>query len=284
MKENRTKRLLRSNKPVLGTFCYIPSPWVVEIAALAGFDYVTIDLEHAGKDIQTVESMVVAAEARSITPIVRVPSADEKLIGQVLETGAQGIMIPLVDNAETAARAVHASKYNPDGTRGVCRSARAAEFGMTIPHFAEFARKTNEEILVVAMIEDKTGVKNIQSIVESGVDAILLGPADLSASLGVMGNVDHPLVTKAVEDVTRVVLANGNVSVGNLCFSGDDIERWFRLGHRIFSYGVDTGMLARSYQAAGDLVRKRLQDCATSGKSEAKSVIGAAYAPLQEIG
>ena len=272
MKENRTKKLLREGKSALGTFCYLPSPWVVEIAGLAGFDFVIIDLEHAGKDIQTVESMVLAAEVCSMTAIIRVPSADEKQILQVLETGAQGIMVPLVDSAETAARAVSAAKYPPEGSRGVCRSARAAQFGMSIPNFAEFARRTNEEILVIAMIEEKNGVRNIGEILKTGVDGILLGPADLSASLGVMGDLDHPSVVKALEDVTAAVLAHGTAWMGNLCFSPEDVERWFRKGHRFFSYGIDTLMLSRAYKAAVENSRERIAKIAASVDSREKTL------------
>jgi len=264
MKENRTKKLLREGKTALGTFCYIPSPWVVEIAGLAGFDFAIIDLEHAGKDMQMVESMVLAAEVCSMTAIIRVPSADEKQILQVLETGAQGIMVPLVDSAETAARAVAAAKYPPEGSRGVCRSARAAQFGMSIPNFAEFARTTNDEMLVIALIEEKNGVRNIEEILKTGIDGVLLGPADLSASLGVMGDLEHPAVLKAIEDVTAAVLAHGTVWMGNLCFSPEDVERWFRKGHRFFSYGIDTLMLSRAYKAAAQGTRERIAKCEAS--------------------
>lgn len=273
MKENRTKKLLREGKTALGTFCYIPSPWVVEIAGLAGFDFVIIDLEHAGKDIQMVESMVLAAEVCSMTAIIRVPSADEKQILQVLETGAQGIMVPLVDSAETAARAVAASKYPPEGSRGVCRSARAAQFGMSIPNFAEFAQMTNDEMLVIALIEEKNGVRNIEEILTTGIDGVLLGPADLSASLGVMGDLEHPSVVKAIEDVTAAVLAHGTTWMGNLCFSPEDVERWYRKGHRFFSYGIDTLMLSRAYKAAAQGTRERIAKCAASvGSGEKISV------------
>jgi 4-hydroxy-2-oxoheptanedioate aldolase len=260
MRENKTKRLMREGKTAIGTFCYFPTPWVVEIAGLAGMDFVIIDLEHAAKDMLVVESMVVAAELTSMTSIIRVPSANEKEILQVLETGAQGIMVPLVDSAETAARAVAAAKYPPDGTRGVCRSTRANQFAMQVPKFAEFAQTTNDEMLVIAMIEDKKGVDNVEEILKTGIDGVLLGPADLSGSLGVMGQTDHPAVREAIEHVTAAVMAQDRVWMGNLVFSADDVERWLAKGHRFFSYGIDTQMLAHSYQAAVESVRTRIAE------------------------
>ena len=260
MKENKTKRLMREGQAAIGTFCYFPTPWVVEIAGLAGMDFVIIDLEHAGKDMLVVESMVVAAELSGMTSIIRVPSADEKQIVQVLETGAQGIMVPLVDSAETAARAVAAAKYPPEGIRGICRSTRAAQFSLAAPRFAEFAQTANDEMLVIAMIEEKKGVDNIEMILKTGIDGILLGPADLSGSLGVIGNLEHPLVREAIERVTAAVLAQDAVWMGNLVFSADDVARWLAKGHRFFSYGIDTQMLAHSYKAAVEGARARIAE------------------------
>jgi len=258
VRENKTKRLMREGKTALGTFCYFPSPWVVEMVGIAGMDFVIIDLEHAAKDMQVVESMIVAAELTSMTPIVRVPSVDEKVIVQVLDTGAQGIMIPLVDSAETAARAVAAAKYPPQGVRGVCRSTRSAQFGLAIPKFAEFAQSANDEMLVIALIEEKKGVDNIHEIVKTGIDGVLLGPADLAASLGVMGEVRHPMVREATEHVTNAVLASGTTWMGNLVFSPDDIAQWLPKGHRFFSYGIDTQILALAYKSIVETARKQM--------------------------
>lgn len=260
MDENKTKKLLREGDVALGTFCYLASPWVVEIAGRAGFDFVIIDLEHAGKDIQVVEAMVVAAELCSMTPLVRVPSVDEKQILQVLETGAQGILIPLADSAETVARAIDGAKYPPAGNRGVCRSTRAARFGMEVANFAEFAQTTNDELLVIAMIEDRKGVENVEEILGTGVDGLLLGRADLSGSLGVMGELEHPRVLEAVEQVTTAVVEHPTAWIGNLCYSPDDVERWFEKGHRFLSYGIDTLMLSLGYKAAVTGSRERIAE------------------------
>lgn len=265
-KLNKTKRLLREGKTALGTFCYFPSPWVVEMVGLAGMDFVIIDLEHAGKDLQLVESMVLAAELTSTTAIIRVPSADEKVILQVLETGAQGIIVPLVDSAETAACAVRAAKYPPNGNRGVCRSTRAAEFGLSIPNFAEFAQSANDEMLVIALIEEKNGVDNIAEIVKTGIDGVLLGPADLSASLGVMGQIRHRLVREATEHVTKAVLDSRDVWMGNLVYSQEDIAEWLPKGHRLFSYGIDTQILALAYKSIVEASRKTMAAPAQAAK------------------
>jgi 4-hydroxy-2-oxoheptanedioate aldolase len=258
MNQNRTKKIIRDGGAALGTFCYFPTPWTVEIAGLAGMDFAIIDLEHAGKDLLLVEAMVVAAELYGMTAIVRVPSADEKHILQVLETGCQGIMVPLVDSAETATRAVAAAKYPPQGVRGVCRSTRAAKFGVSIPRFAEFAQTANDEIMVIAMIEERNGVENIKEILTTGVDGIVLGPADLSGSYGVMGNLEHSLVRDALERVTEAVVAHDSTWMGHLVFSPDQVEHWLKKGHRFFCYGVDTQILALTYQKAAEGARARI--------------------------
>lgn len=258
MKPNRTKRLLNEGRAVLGTFCFFPSPWVVEIVGLAGLDFVIIDLEHAAKDIDTVESMVRAAEINDVTAIVRVASADEKHILQVLETGAQGIMVPLVDSAATASRAVAAAKYPPLGTRGVCRSTRAAQFGMAAPKFAEFAQSANDEMMVIAMIEEPKGVQDIAAILDTGIDGVMLGPADLSGALGVMGQLDHPKVREAADRVTSAVLAHPTAWMGGPVFTDDDVARAVSEGQRLLVYGIDTQMLSRSYATAVSGARSRI--------------------------
>jgi 4-hydroxy-2-oxoheptanedioate aldolase len=250
VKTNRVKQLLKEGRPALGTFCYFPTTWVVEMVGLLGMDFVIIDLEHSARDMQLVEAMVVAAELNNVTSIIRVPSADEKLILQVLETGAQGIIVPLVDSAETAARAVAAAKYAPEGRRGVCRSTRAAQFSLSAPRFAEFARNANEQMLVIAMIEDRQGVDNVEEIVRTGIDGVVLGPADLSGSLGVMGDLEHPLVRQAIGRVTEAVDASDRVWLGNLVFNKDQVAEGLKRGHRFFCYGIDTQMLAASYRSA----------------------------------
>ncbi|MGE0501695.1 MAG: HpcH/HpaI aldolase/citrate lyase family protein [Rhizobiaceae bacterium] len=272
MRRNKTKRLMREGKMALGTFSYFPSPWTVEIAGHAGLDFVIIDLEHSAKDLMLVESMVLAAELYDMTAIVRVPSADEKIILQVLETGAQGIIVPLVGDAETARRAVAATRYPPDGVRGVCRSTRAANFGTAIPKFADFAQAANDEMMVIALIEDRAGVENADAIARSGVDGILIGPADLSGSLGVMGDLGHPLVKEAIARVTDAVLSSNACWLGNLVFSPEQVAQGYERGMRFFSYGIDTQILALAYKNAAEQSRAAVSGLADNSPAKPRKI------------
>ena len=250
MKQNKTKHLVSEGKAAVGTFCYLPTPWTVEIAGLAGMDFVIIDLEHTARDMGLVESMVVAAELYSMTAIVRVASADEKQILQVLETGAQGIIVPMVNSADTARRALEAAKYPPDGKRGVCRSTRAAQFGLPSAGFRELAQEANDEILVIAMIEDKEGVANAAEIAGSGVDGVLMGPADLSGSLGVLGDLGNPVVRDAMDHVIEAVTSSNAAWLGDLVFSPEQVSEGMERGVRFFAYGIDTQILGSAYKNA----------------------------------
>ena len=250
MKQNKTKKLTSEGKAAVGTFCYLPTPWTVEIAGLAGMDFVIIDLEHTARDMSLVEAMVVAAELYSMTAIVRVASADEEEILQVLETGAQGIIVPTVSSADTARSALAAAKYPPDGTRGVCRSTRAAQFGLSSGGFRELAQEANDEILVVAMIEDKEGVANAAEIARSGVDGVLMGPADLSGSLGVLGDLGNPKVRDAMDHVRKTVTSNNVAWLGDLVFSPEQVSEGMERGVRFFAYGIDTQILGSAYKNA----------------------------------
>jgi 4-hydroxy-2-oxoheptanedioate aldolase len=126
---------------------------------------------------------------------------------------------------------------------------------MAIPKFAEFAQQANDEMLVIAMIEDKAGVSNAAEIACSGVDGILLGPADLAGSLGVMGNLSHPLVRNAIDQVTEAVISSDRAWLGNLVFSPEQIADGLAKGMKFFSYGVDTQILALAYKSAAEGAR-----------------------------
>jgi 2-keto-3-deoxy-L-rhamnonate aldolase RhmA len=159
-------------------------PAVVEIIALAGFDGAFIDMEHTGFDLHLVGEMIRVADLTGVTPIVRVPENNAKLILRVLDMGAQGIQVPHIEGLEGARRAVQAVRYPPLGQRGGAGSTRAAGYG-SIP-WREHVQSSNDEILLIVMTEDPQGIKDIEAIAGlDGVDLISLGPTDLSTALGI---------------------------------------------------------------------------------------------------
>ena len=205
MKENRVKRILREGGLALGTHVGgIPDPQIVEIIGLAGFDAAFIDMEHTSFDLHDVQAMVMAAERVGITPLVRTPGFDPAFILRLLDMGVQGIQVPHVDSPELARAAVMAVRYPPEGERGMAAGSRAADFGK-IP-IREHMAQSNREVLLAVMIEDMAAVEQIAAIAATpGVDLIAVGPSDLSRSLGVSGEPDHPRLVAAIDRIRAAV-------------------------------------------------------------------------------
>jgi 4-hydroxy-2-oxoheptanedioate aldolase len=211
MRENRVKRVMREGGVALVSHTGFADPAIVEIIALGGFDGVFIDMEHTGFDLQLVGEMIRIADLSGITPIVRVPENNAKLILRVLEMGAQGIQVPHIEGLEGARRAVAAVRYPPLGTRGAAGSTRAAGYG-AIP-WREHVRTSNEQILLTVMTEDMPGINAIEAIAAlDGVDLISLGPTDLSAALGITDPSD-PRLRQTVEELVRKVNRIGKAKV-----------------------------------------------------------------------
>jgi 4-hydroxy-2-oxoheptanedioate aldolase len=208
---------------------------------LAGFDYIIIDCEHGPLDVLNAEDMVRAANLTGMSVVIRVSDNDPVMISRALDIGADAVQVPQISNKEDALKAVKAAKFSPNGERGVCRFVRAAQY-TSIDKFSYF-KKANEETMVIIHIEGEEGVKNIDEILTvEGIDVIFLGPYDLSQSLGVPGQVDHPKVVKMMEKVIKQATANGK-AVGTFV---DDVEtgkKWIELGVKYISYSVDVGMI-----------------------------------------
>ncbi len=175
--------LARSDGPALGTWIKLPGTEVVELAGLAGFDFVVIDLEHAPTSTETASRQIAAALFSGVSPIVRVPGLDAGLVQRLLDAGAEGIMVPHVDTVEQARAAVAAVRFPPLGTRGVGSTSRAGAWGAVTR--ADYLRYGNEEVVVIAQLESRAAAENAAAIAAvDGMDALLVGAADLSTSEG----------------------------------------------------------------------------------------------------
>jgi 2-keto-3-deoxy-L-rhamnonate aldolase RhmA len=205
MKENRVKRILSGGGLAFGTHVGgIADPQIVELIGLAGFDAAFIDMEHTSFDLHDVQLAVMAAERVGIAPIVRTPGFDPAFILRLLDMGVQGVQVPHVGDAATARAAVKAVRYPPQGDRGMAAGSRAAEFGK-IP-LVEHMAQSNREILLACMIEDMEAVERIDEIAAvEGIDLLAVGPSDLSRSLGVSGQPDHPRRAAALDRVREAV-------------------------------------------------------------------------------
>lgn len=241
------KRLLRGDK-LLGTMVTLPTPSTAEILADAGFDWLFIDGEHGPLSTSDILGILQAVGHR-VACIVRVPICDEAEIKKVLDLGAQGVIVPQVNTADQAADVVRFARYAPAGSRGV-GLARAHGYGF---RFAEYVLSANDDVVVVVQAEHKTAVENIESIVRvPGVDCVLLGPYDLSASYGKMGQITDPEVTAGIDAVT-VACQIAKIPLGYFGVSADAVKPYADQGYTLLVAGVDVLFL-------GGGARKMMKD------------------------
>ena len=235
---NTTKRKLDDGETVFGIFCAIPSPRVVELCGIAGFDYVVIDAEHGPIDVGMCENMVRAAEAVGMTPIVRIPGHDPKVILRYLDTGAQGVMAPQVNSVRDAQAILDATKYSPIGKRGL-GPGRAAMYGLGEP-LREYAPNENDNMLVIVQLENIAALDELDALVQvPGIDAFEIGTADLSASMGFPGQSSRPDVQQVVARFVSAVLGSGRV-IGDTANDAESAADLRRQGYRMLDCGFES--------------------------------------------
>jgi 2-keto-3-deoxy-L-rhamnonate aldolase RhmA len=234
---NELKRRLKKGDQVYGTWITIESPMAVELMSTLGFDYFVFDTEHSPLDIYMSQTLMQAMRGDSkTTPIIRVWWNDIVAIKRALDVGAYGVIVPWVNNKEQAELAVKATRYAPEGLRG-CGPRRAKKFD------PEYYETVDQEILVVCQIETKEAVENIEDIVSvEGVDVSYIGPADLSASHGHLGNQSHPDVQKAIDRVFEATKAAGKAT-GVHMGSGKTIKDRMDKGYNFITIGNDLDYL-----------------------------------------
>jgi 2-keto-3-deoxy-L-rhamnonate aldolase RhmA len=208
MQTNRVKKIIREGGLALGAYVGgIADPQIVEIIGHAGFDAAFIDMEHTSFDLRDVQLMVMAAERVGISPIVRPPGFDPAFILRLLDMGVQGVQIPHISNVEAARAAVQAVRYPPLGDRGMAGASRATNFGK-VPMMEHIAQ-SNREITLALMIEDQQALDQLEDIAKvEGVDLIVVGPSDMSRTLGVTGTPNHPKLLAVIERL-QAALKNG---------------------------------------------------------------------------
>ncbi len=252
MKINTFKQALKGDKPLFGLWQGIPDTTVAEIGAGAGFDWVLIDAEHGPFDVRSVMSHLQAIEPYPVSALVRPVEGNTALIKQFMDIGVQTLLVPMVDTAEQAQQIVKAAKYPPEGVRGLGTSmARAANWNRT----SDYLAKANDEVCVIVQIETLTGLENIEDIVAvEGVDAIFIGPSDLSAAMGHVGNPGHPEVVTAIENGFKVIISAGK-QAGVLAVNKELVNKYIEAGARFIGVGVDAALLANATrQLAADYI------------------------------
>jgi len=245
MKRNLLKEKLDSGASVIGPFCKITDPTVVEIAALSGFDFVIIDMEHGPYSFESAQNLIRAAEARGITPVIRITENAESLILRALDIGAKCIQIPKISTKEDALNAVKSANFHPKGERGMCRYVRAADY--TAIEGKEHFTTANNYVQTIVHIEGLEGIKNLSHIVKiDGIDVIFLGPYDLSQSCGVPGDVYHDKVVECMKDAVHLAKQYGK-TVGTFTEDKEKAKMWAELGVQYIAYAVDVGLLKNSF-------------------------------------
>jgi len=237
MKDKSLKEKLKNRENTIGSWITIGHQSIVDILAEAGFEWLTIDLEHTAIDFNETQILISSIQSHGMAALVRVSKNEEVVIKRVLDAGADGIIVPMVCSKEEAKRAVDFAKYPPIGKRGVGLN-RAQRYGFG---FEEYITWVNENLVVIAQIEHIDGVNNIEEIIQTnGIDGIIIGPYDLSGSLGIPGEYNDPIVQKALRKVEQVCLAH-NKSLGYHVIEPDSslITEKQKLGYNFIAFSTD---------------------------------------------
>jgi 4-hydroxy-2-oxoheptanedioate aldolase len=238
---NRFKRALKAGSRQIGLWCTLSNHYAIEVVAGAGFDWVLIDTEHSPNELDMVLPQLQAVAPYDTHPVVRVPWNDMVTIKRFLDIGVQTLLIPYVQNEEEAKKAVAHTRYPPDGVRGVAGSTRANRFGRV----KDYARRASAELCVLVQVETRTALDSLEAIAAvEGVDGIFIGPADLHASLGYVGQTSHPDVKALIDNAILRIRASGKAA-GVLTSVEADARHWLELGCQFVAVGVDATILAR---------------------------------------
>lgn len=240
MSDGFRDRLLRGDR-LIGTLLSLPSPELAEIASGAGFDWLFLDQEHGSPETGDLLRMAQAARP-PCAPLVRVPENAEMWIKKALDAGAAGVIVPRVNGPDEAARAVHWAKYPPEGGRSVGFS-RSNRYGAA---FQESVETDNQATSLIVQIEHIDGVQAIEGILDvGGVDAVFIGPYDLSASLGKPGRIQDPDVREAINRVARSC-ARRSKPIGIFCLDIEGAARALAEGYSLLCVGIDIGLYSRA--------------------------------------
>jgi 4-hydroxy-2-oxoheptanedioate aldolase len=237
---------------VIGLFSKTNDPGFIETAGYAGFDYVIIDLEHAPNSVESIQNLIRAAQISGILPIVRVKEGNPSIIGESLDIGAAGIQVPQITSAEQAEAIMRLAKFAPLGERGVCRFVRAALYSSMNRY--EYFKEANKS-LIILQLEGKEAIRNLDRIIEvDGVDVLFIGPYDLSQSLGVAGQIDHPLVEEKMNEIIIKCKERGK-AVGTFADTIENACKWRNYGIKYIAYSVDIGLFYEKCKSVVDSLK-----------------------------
>lgn len=249
---NPFKRAVAGGRMQLGLWCSLCSNIAAEVIAGAGFDWILVDTEHAPNELPMVFSQLQALVGGTAAPVVRPAWNDLVLMKRLLDVGVQNFLVPYVQTADEARAAVAATRYPPQGIRGVAVTHRANRYGRVKDYF----KRANDEICLLLQIETATALKNLEAIAAvEGVDGLFIGPSDLAAALGHLGDNGHPEVRAAIEDAFKRIRKAGKAP-GILAPVEADARHWLSLGCVVLAVGSDVGLLSRHSEELAARFRK----------------------------
>jgi 2-dehydro-3-deoxyglucarate aldolase/4-hydroxy-2-oxoheptanedioate aldolase len=262
MKPNPVKWALRDGGVSLGTFVFeFSTTGIARIAAAAGAEFAIFDMEHTGWSVETIRMLIATARSAALVPLVRVPATEYHFIARVLDMGAMGIMVPMVESVDQARRFVESARYPPAGRRGAAFAVahddyQPGDMGAKIA-------SANSEQLLIAQIETARGLENVERIAAvDGIDVLWIGQADLTTSLGIPGQYTHPLFQKAVDRVVAACCMHDK-TLGYLALDVDDGKAMLARGFRMLAYGGDLWIYQQALQqgiaALRGVQRKRVE-------------------------
>ncbi|WP_228160514.1 4-hydroxy-2-oxoheptanedioate aldolase [Marinobacter bohaiensis] len=240
---NPFKRALANGEPQVGFWLSMGSSYCAEMCATAGFQWLLIDGEHAPNDVNSTLAQLQAVAPYGGHPVVRAVQGEPALIKQLLDIGVQTLLVPMVDTPEQAAAMVAATRYPPEGIRGVGAAvARASRWNGR----ADYVHHANEEVCLLVQAETVTALENLEAICAvDGIDGVFIGPADLAASMGHLGNPAHPEVQDAIDEAIRRIVASGKAA-GTLTGDIEQARRFLSLGATFVAVGLDVTLLMQS--------------------------------------
>ncbi|WP_312562691.1 aldolase/citrate lyase family protein [Anaerospora sp.] len=240
------KDKLQNGDCLFGPFLNLCHPAVMEIAGIAGFDFAIIDTEHGEISADRAVDMIRAAKLAGISPVVRVYGNQPELISKALDIGAEAVQIPQISSRSEAQAAVCAAKFSPEGCRGANRYVRAARYSAADK--AAYFAKANQETAVIIQVEGKAGMDNLAEIITvPGIDVLFIGPYDLSASLGIPGQVEHPLIMAAMNK-TMDLAQKAGVAIGFFVDDARSAVKWKKAGVQYLSFAADVGLLYDAFR------------------------------------
>ena len=242
---NAFKRALAEGRSQIGFWLSLGSPAVAELVAGAGYDWVLVDTEHAPNEVPDVIEQLRALEGGTASPVVRPAWNDPVLIKRLLDAGAQSLLVPFVRNADEAARAVAATRYAPQGIRGVATITRASRYG----RISDYLRQAADELCLVVQLETRDSLRQLEAIAQvPGVDALFIGPSDLAADLGHLGDPRHPEVQACIADACATSARLGR-PLGIFAPLEEDARRYLEMGVQFAAVGADAVVLRQGVDA-----------------------------------